>query len=58
MTDRQLLDLLSDMTLEEKILQLVQLNGSFYGEQGTVTGPAHDFNMTADTPWLAGSILG
>ncbi len=58
MTNQQLLNLLKEMSLEEKILQLVQLNGSFYGEQGTVTGPAHDFNMSAETPWLAGSILG
>ncbi len=58
MTNQQLKALLADMTLQEKILQLVQLNGSFYGEQGTVTGPAHDFNMSADIPWLAGSILG
>ena len=37
MEDRKLRELLDDMTLEEKVDQLVQLNGSFFGKADVLT---------------------
>lgn len=50
--------LLADMTLREKIEQLVQLNGGFFGTDEKSTGPAAEFRMTADQPYRTGSVLG
>ena len=50
--------LLEDMTLEEKAEQLVQLHGGFFGDVGTITGPAAEFSMDADQPYRTGSVLG
>ena len=35
--------LLNDMSLNEKIEQLVQLHGGFFGEVDTITGPGADY---------------
>lgn len=58
MTELQLKQLLSDMSLTEKIDQLVQLHGGFYGDVKLITGPGHDFKMRPDQHWQVGSILG
>lgn len=51
--------LLEDMTLEEKVLQLVQLYGAFLGDVDVLTGPAMSFaKMPADKPYKVGSLLG
>lgn len=50
--------LLQGMTLTEKIDQLVQLNGEFFGGTDTPTGPASEFRLTADKPYKIGSVLG
>ena len=42
MTQEQLMVLLNDMSLDEKINQLFQGNGSFFTEKGIATGPAAD----------------
>ena len=39
MTEQQLKDLLADMSLEEKIGQMVQLTANFYGTDMLITGP-------------------
>lgn len=46
MDERKLQALLEDMTLSEKIEQLVQLHGGFFGTVDKITGPAADFRMT------------
>ncbi len=56
MKEAELRQLLHDMTLEEKIGQLVQLPGYFQNE-GAVTGPAGDMGLTQDDLRLAGSYL-
>ena len=56
MKETELRQLLHDMTLEEKIGQLVQLPGYFQNE-GAVTGPAGDMGLTQDDLRLAGSYL-
>lgn len=53
-----IIDLLLQMTQEEKIAQLIQLPPFFYFKEGSVTGPSdlndNDFNLK----YLAGSTLG
>lgn len=51
-------ELLKDMSLSEKIEQLVQLHGGFFGNIDIYTGPVVDFNMTPDQPYRTGSVLG
>lgn len=46
------------MSLSEKVEQLVQLNGGFFGNIEVYTGPAVDFHMTPDQHYRTGSVLG
>lgn len=52
--------LLKDMSLQEKVDQLVQLMGIFYMDDadGVLTGPARELGLKEDDFWMAGSILG
>lgn len=54
----ELKKLLAQMSLSEKIEQLVQLHGGFFGQIDTYTGPVVDFHMTPDQPYRTGSVLG
>lgn len=58
MTEERLNDLLKDMSLQEKVEQLVQLHGGFYGQIDTYTGPIVDFKMSKEQPYRMGSVLG
>lgn len=58
MDEKKLRALLGDMTLSEKIEQLVQLHGGFFGTVDLYTGPVVDFHMTAEQPYRTGSVLG
>lgn len=58
MTKEQLLSLLQDMTLEEKIGQLTQLDGSCFSGEGPVTGPEQELGFPKEKFLLAGSVLG
>lgn len=58
METKALRELLSQMSLKEKIGQLLQLTGNFFEEGGEITGPMQDMNLTEDDLWLTGSILG
>lgn len=58
MTQAELNELLNDMSLSEKVEQLVQLHGGFFGNIDVYTGPVVDFHMTADQPYRTGSVLG
>ncbi|MBO5291820.1 MAG: beta-glucosidase BglX [Lachnospiraceae bacterium] len=57
MTEQQLVDLLKDMTLEEKLGQLTQLDGSCFSGDGPVTGPEQELGIPSEKFPLAGSIL-
>lgn len=55
----QLEQLLSKMTREEKIGQMVQLAGEFYKEKDSEnTGPMHEMNLSAEKMSTIGSVLG
>ena len=58
MTENQLKELLNDMTLKEKIGQLMQLDSSCFQDAAPVTGPANDLGVDKDDFMLAGSVLG
>lgn len=58
MDEKKLQALLEDMSLSEKIEQLVQLHGGFFGTVDLYTGPVVDFHMTEDQPYRTGSVLG
>ncbi len=57
MIDERLKELLKDMSLKEKIGQLLQLDGSFYDNGTTVTGPASQMGFSDDDLVLCGSVL-
>ena len=57
MTDKQLRELLNDMSLEEKIGQLVQLTGDFFVGEGLATGPMEAMNINEKQVQSLGSIL-
>ncbi|MCI5903530.1 MAG: glycoside hydrolase family 3 C-terminal domain-containing protein [Oscillospiraceae bacterium] len=50
--------LLKDMSLTEKIEQLVQLHGNFFGGGEKLTGPEAEFDLPEDFPYRTGSVLG
>lgn len=58
MKKTELEKLLKEMTLSEKVEQLVQLHGGFFGNIDIYTGPVVDFKMTPEQPYRIGSILG
>ena len=58
MKQTELQALLADMSLEEKIGQMVQLTGDFLGQEGIVTGPEGRIVVTPEQARLTGSILG
>ncbi|MBQ8814271.1 MAG: beta-glucosidase BglX [Lachnospiraceae bacterium] len=57
MEQRQLENLLREMTLEEKIGQMVQISGHLLTEGGILTGPADTVEITGEQSALIGSIL-
>lgn len=58
MEQEKLLALLKEMSLEEKIDQMLQVSGMFYEEEGILTGPGNVAGFTEDEIRQAGSILG
>lgn len=55
---RDLEKLLSKMSLEEKVGQMVQIPANMLTEGGLMTGPTDSIEMTEETTSLVGSILG
>lgn len=58
MTQDELEKLLRDMTLEEKVGQLVQMSVQYLGGNGVITGPTGNFTITGQEMGLLGSMLG
>ncbi|MBD1382392.1 beta-glucosidase BglX [Metabacillus arenae] len=57
MKKAELLSLLNQMTLEEKIYQLVQLDGGLYSENAAITGPKAKLGISDDVIHNMGSIF-
>ncbi len=57
MTNSQLKELLSDMSLSEKAEQLVQLHGRFFGNNDVITGQEMEFIVPEETALRTGSVL-
>lgn len=60
MTEKELFNLLNDMSFKEKIGQLNQLAGSFFStkERNIVTGPLAKDGLLSKNKYLTGSVLG
>ena len=58
MTEQKLIELLRDMSLEEKVNQMSQVTGGFFNGEIVVTGPMEDKGFTEDNVNLAGSLEG
>lgn len=59
MNQKELVNLLNDMSLEEKIGQLLQITGDFFSEEASVvTGPDQKIPIKKEYSRLAGSVLG
>lgn len=58
MEKQRLNELLQDMSIEEKIDQLLQVTGYYFEEEGVVTGPQNQAGFTQQEVDYAGSVLG
>ena len=60
MRQEELTALLQDMSLEEKVGQMVQLMAGFFQEDasGVLTGAGGSLGMPGKDVWLTGAILG
>lgn len=60
MEKRELLQLISQMTLKEKAGQLMQITPQFFetGEEGAITGPLQEMGLTEEELYTVGSVLG
>ncbi|MFD0960661.1 glycoside hydrolase family 3 N-terminal domain-containing protein [Paenibacillus chungangensis] len=61
MREQQLQSLLQEMTLEEKVAQLLQLAPAFFegaGSEGQITGPLQGMGVSKEEVHAAGSVLG
>lgn len=57
MKQEQLLELLQELSLEEKIHQMLQLPGAYYEEGAKLTGPMQESGLTEEMLQQAGSVL-
>lgn len=57
-TQEQMKSLVADMSLEEKIGQLLQVTSGFFAEKDMITGPIRENGITEDNLKLTGSVIG
>lgn len=57
MTEQKLKELLDDLSLDEKIGQLLQLTGLFFSDDGLATGPMESMNLTKEQVSYTGTVL-
>ena len=59
MTKSKLIDLLNQMTLSEKVGQLIQLKGEYFFDDNDteITGPTEELNISSQSVYNIGSIL-
>jgi len=58
MDTKKLIELLEDMSLEEKIDQLLQVCSYYYEKEGVITGPENQAGFSEEEIQNAGSVLG
>ena len=58
MTKEQLIVLLNDMSLEEKVNQMSQVVGGFFADDTVITGPMAEMGFTEENIALSGSVIG
>lgn len=59
MKEQQLVELLQEMTVEEKVGQLIQLTPDFFDRDGgAITGPVQEWNIPEKQLFQMGSVLG
>lgn len=58
MQEQELRRLLADMTLEEKVNQMLQVTGGFFTGETVVTGPMREGGFSEENIALAGSVIG
>lgn len=58
MTKEQLIALLNDMSLEEKVNQMSQVVGGFFADDTVITGPMAEMGFTEENIALSGSVIG
>ncbi|MDT8718035.1 beta-glucosidase BglX [Clostridium sp. 19966] len=58
MDREKLIELLEDMSLEEKIDQLLQVSSFYYEKEGVITGPENVAGFSEEEIQSAGSVLG
>ncbi|ERI92988.1 glycosyl hydrolase family 3 protein [Clostridiales bacterium oral taxon 876 str. F0540] len=58
MNREKLIELLEDMSLEEKIDQLLQVCSYYYEKEGVITGPENEAGFSEEEVQNAGSVLG
>ncbi|MBL4937536.1 beta-glucosidase BglX [Clostridium sp. YIM B02515] len=58
MDREKLIELLEDMSLEEKIDQLLQVCSYYYEKEGVITGPENEAGFSEEEIQNAGSVLG
>ena len=54
MTKEQLIALLNDMSLEEKVNQMSQVIGGFFDDDTVITGPMAEMGFTEENIELSG----
>lgn len=58
MTNKELVELLKDMSLEEKVNQMLQVLGNYYLDDTVITGPMRENGFTEESIAQAGSVIG
>ncbi|MGL5960577.1 MAG: glycoside hydrolase family 3 N-terminal domain-containing protein [Cetobacterium sp.] len=58
MRSQKILKIIENMSLQEKVFQLFQLNGAMFTDEAVISGPMQDMNLTKDIIDNMGSILG
>ncbi len=58
MKQSEIIELLKEMTVDEKIGQLVQITGDFFNEESQITGPMENMNLQKEHISKVGSVIG
>jgi len=57
MTEKQLKELLADLSFQEKLGEIQQITGAYFGDSGIVTGTDEDHILNEDEVNMSGSVI-